>query len=999
MELFDKARNMSLNEITILKVMITHEENIRNDFLDFVKNNPDLNIAGEINEDNVFEKIDQFLDIYRYRNSNDSNKEVSKKIIENINNFMTQENMLEDGVYKIGFNRRILSDLKPFCLSEDLAGSMVMKAKAPTISNTDFKNNLNIEQMFKKEQTFNQATFEILDQMKQPTMKVDSEGIQYMVSSPIKRYEELDGNEVVNGDIKISLHPVPIIRFNEYLRIEKDVNGNAIKSEKIGFKNSTSNKENVLKSIHESLSGIYVVEALAQSDFPITGKVLFTHKMDYAKLKEYQDYPKKMPSYSYSIDKNGVINLELDDIFLESYKEYITLDKNMKMSFGNSAATHTFNSIIDYASDAFNNEKFETEINSYRMAEDKAINLIKDVVNLEELFENNNIVEFDKKIFILQHLVEQYLKNELLNGIDEKQEKQINAVLSTLSEYVQNNEYLNDQKVKLAIKDEILIENSNEFFDSLATLKGSANNIKDYSSFNIEIPKLYRQAYLTKEAKLESAINKILDFAHKANHGSLRNDRTQERRVMENISRVEKELGISPNKFINIYLNKQINLLTKNVEVLKDITVGINENLDFQNRQELPIININEIPEVLKNGKRVISYDIETGGLKADVDGVSQFTAMVTDYNENGEKVKSYFVDEYTNPEQKPLPIIGKNENGYIFGDNGSMFSPGEIYGYKRPVNIHEITELNKVGCIDEVALTNSTYHIWRTENPQATMYDINGNHIKFLYPIQNIGAIETHGIQNEFLVEKPAFRDILPGIQKLMDSSNSIIGFNTEKFDNNFLIGLAKKNGLELKIEPSKNVDLKRFSGDIFSYSQVKNGVLSVYKNSEKLNLEHNERFSGKTLNALCMYFMNSLGARYVTGTEIHDAKADTAITHNLAKITYDYSNSMLPVFNKTKKEVEQGFDKINLKQYVDENSRDSELLFVLKTFKELEETTVFTINNLALVRQIELFSELNPTIGKQAEKLFNDNLIETKNKQKVKFGRKSNQDSIEMN
>ena len=149
MELFDKARNKALNPITILKVFLTHEENIRTSFIEFCKTKlPTENI----NEENVFDFIDTKLTEPNTASSMEEFSEL-KKVFDDFcsfsNEFLISENLLEDNIYKIGYNERIEKDLKTFCLSEDLAGSMVMKAKQPTISNTDLQKKLNISEVLK----------------------------------------------------------------------------------------------------------------------------------------------------------------------------------------------------------------------------------------------------------------------------------------------------------------------------------------------------------------------------------------------------------------------------------------------------------------------------------------------------------------------------------------------------------------------------------------------------------------------------------------------------------------------------------------------------------------------------------------------------------------------------------------------------------------------------------------------------------------------------------
>lgn len=961
MELFDIARNKNLNPITILKVFITHEENLRNSFFDYCKQNiPNFNTQ----EENLFDFIDSHFINFDNQDDLSERKKKFNDFSYFVDEFFKEESILSDGEgeYKIGFNRRIEADLKPFCYNESLASTQVMKAKAPTISNTEFNNNLNIKDVFEKEQTFNVAAMEILTQFKEPSMKKDAEGIEYMVANPIIRYEELNGNEVVNGEIKISLDPVPLLRSSEYIVLEKDLNGNVIGSKRLDFKNSVANKENVLKGITEYLSGIYATEAIGMGNFPIEGKVLFAHKLDYAKLKKYQENPLEIPSYSYEINKDGLITIEFDDNFMESYKTYFNLSKIMTCYYGGKKQ-HELVKILEAAQESFNSDLIRDKVNIVRENQKKAFNLLTTSVNIEETLNDLGIKDFEKQIFVLQFIMSKYLENEQnelsnqLLRVDEKQNElikkqleDIKTVKDNLLNFIKVNEIYLDETAKEATKNFILVDLCNDFCDSLAKLKSEDNLNKSYKAFNIEMPKFYRMCNLTKEAKIDYAIDKAFNFSYKANHGSLRNDRTHERRVLENISRVQKELGISPEKLTKIYLSRNLNLIEQNIQTLKDITTGINENIDFQNRNELPIININSIPE--KTAKRVISYDIETGGLKAETDGVSQFTAMVVDYDQNNKIEKMFFVDEYVNPEQNPLPIIGENEEGFIFGS-----CPEGVYGF---------TE-------DGEVLTNDNYHILKTQNPDLKIYDEEQNLIKFLYPQQNVGAVDTHGISNESLVKKPTFRDILPGVQKLMNSSDSIIGFNTIKFDNNFLIGLAKKNGLELDIESKKNVDLKRLTGDLFTYSQVKNNLFDVYINTEKLNIENNERFYGKTLNALAMMTLTSLEARYVTGEEVHDAKADTLITYNLAKNTYDICEMMKKDISKLIKEFQLESEKLRVSEIFDETSFDSRLLLSLNTFKDIERIYSKNIANVAMERQLENLSKINPSFSNLAISVLN--------------------------
>lgn len=977
MELFDIARNKNLNPITILNVFITHEENLRNSFFDYCKKNiPNFNTQ----EENLFEFIDSnFIDINNPDDLYDQ-KQKFDEFSEFVDNFLTEESILSlDGEYKIGFNRRIEADLKPFCYNESIASTQVMKAKSPTISNTEFNNNLNIKDVFQKEQTFNMAAMEVLSQFKEPSMKKDTEGIEYMVANPIIRYEELNGNEVANGEIKITLDPVPLLRSSEYIVLEKDLNGNVISSQRLDFKNSTANKENVFKGISETLSGIYATEAIGRGDFPIKGKVLFAHKLDYAKLKQYQENPLEIPSYSYEISKDGLIKIEFDDKFMDSYKTYVTLDKTTRFHYG-VKKQHDLRVILDFAKESFRSDLIKDKVEVVRKSQEKALDLLKNSVKIENELNDLGVKEFEKQVFTLQVIMLQYLDNEKeeLNNkllIEEDEEKKelikqqiedIFNVKDNLSNFVEANEVYLDENVKNAIKSFNVIDLCNDFCDSLAKLKAENNLEKGYKSFNIEIPKFYRMCNLTKEAKIDYAINKAFDFSYKANHGSLKNDRTQERRVLENISRVQKELGISPEEFTKIYLSRNLNLIEQNIKILKDITIGIHENIDFQNRNELPIIDINFIPEKNINGKRVISYDIETGGLKADTDGVSQFTAMVVDYDDNKNISRMFFVDEYVNPEQNPLPIIGENDDGFIFGS-----CPEGVYGF---------TEEGEM-------LTNDDYHILKTKNPDLKIYDEDKRLIKFLYPQQNVGAVDTHGISDESLVKKPAFREILPGVQKLMNSSDSIIGFNTIKFDNNFLIGLAKKNGLELNIDNNKNVDLKRLTGDLFTYSQVKNNLFDVYQNTEKLNIDNNERFSGKTLNALAMMTLTSLDARYVTGEEIHDAKADTLITYNLAKNTYDICEKMQKQISGLMKEFNFESAKLDISENIEETSFDSRLLLSLNIFKKAEKMYSENIANVAIERQLENLSKIDPSFSNLSISVLN-NFSE----KEIKVSKKSN-------
>ena len=101
MELFDKARNKALNPITILKVFLTHEENIRTSFIEFCKTKlPTENI----NEENVFDFIDTKLTEPNTASSMEEFSEL-KKVFDDFcsfsNEFLISENLLEDNIYKI----------------------------------------------------------------------------------------------------------------------------------------------------------------------------------------------------------------------------------------------------------------------------------------------------------------------------------------------------------------------------------------------------------------------------------------------------------------------------------------------------------------------------------------------------------------------------------------------------------------------------------------------------------------------------------------------------------------------------------------------------------------------------------------------------------------------------------------------------------------------------------------------------------------------------------
>ncbi|MBY0540797.1 MAG: hypothetical protein K2P52_05210 [Campylobacterales bacterium] len=1000
MDLFDKARNKSLDPVTILKVFVTHEESLRIELLEKLKI---LYPNDNLNEDNLFGFLDQKIEL---RNTNSITEDIFRNTIvdnltslsnmnpENILNMKNETNFaldnakleydifikeaklflseqgifdLDSDVYTIGYNKRVASDLIPFCLNEGLAGSMVAKAKSPTISNTEFSNNLSIPDVLKKEQSFNIASYEVLEQIKLPITKIDNNGIEYLTPSPIQQHEELNGNNILNGDIKISLHPVPTIRCNEFYLIDYDKNGTL---KRFDFKNTTANKENVLETIKKTLSGIYVVEGLsADATFPIKGKSLFVHKLDYAKLKEYQESPQNIPSYEYEIDKNGFMDIKFDENFIKSYETYVTLNENERFQYGSIKKTHSLQDIALHALDAFSNKNISTAVDFYRDIQEKLSNLLKISVVLEKDIKKIGINDFNSQIFVIQNLLVTFLEKEMLSN----NSSEIFTILTGLKEYI-NESTLDQTQGDLfnVLNNNEIKELSFDFFESIISLKDK----REFKNFHLEVPRMYRDCCKTTIAKIDYAFNKILDYAHKANSGSLKNDRTHERRVLENISRVQKELGISPKELLEFYLNSQINKTQKNIEILGGIVDGFNENLDWQNSNDLPVININNLPIKPEKGKRIISYDLETGGLKSEVDGLSQFTAMVVDLNSDGNVKQRFFVDEYTNPEMNPIPVIGKDDNGYIFGNNsyeGITDTTNVIYGYTTPTP-------SKFSMLD-----NDTYHLWKTNNPSAPLYDAQGNNIIFLYPVQNVGAVDTHGIQNEQLVEKPAFREILSGVQQLFNSTDAIIGFNIINFDNNFITGLAKKNGLELNIDPNKNVDLKVLAGDLYTYTQVKNNVFEVWKNADKINLDHNVRYGGKTLNALSMMTLTSLEPRYVTGEEVHNACADTLITGNFAKNVLDISKYVLKEMKSLSKEAEINFKVLENKKENLETSNDSDLLLTLNIFKKIEPVHNNAIAHTAYERQINLLNDIDPILSNIVENVFGDKTeIDIKQKSK---------------
>lgn len=979
MEIFDPARLKMLNETILLKVLITHEETLRNSCLDYLKN---LYPAEQLSEDNMFTFIDNKITT--------SSKEFNKTV----NSFLRGEGVLKGSIYSIGYNRRILSDLNTFSLNQKLASGMVGKAKAPTISNTDFISNLSIENIFAQKQSFNASMFDALEKFKEPSYIKDIDGIEVMYNSPIKRHEELNGNEVVNGTIELKFvgeNKLPVITYNEFNLIERDENKEITSIKRLDFKNSLANKENLIDSIHSELSGMYITNlAINGKKFPIKGKCLLISKIDYSKVEKYTKNPESIPSYEYEIDKNGIIKISLDENFILEFQEHFVdgLQNKYTLEYGNAKKKFDYNDVFIHAGDAFSENKMVETVKALVKFNEKGVNLLKDYFLLKNKMVELGVEDFDTQVEIVQVALIKYLDNK---------KDLLNKALTT-EEYVDLG-YLTPDDVSCQIriiKDSILslessLKNCGVNYKDYELLKNAEledlvgdyldrfldmKPIEELKSIQIELAKIQRTCELTTLSKIDYAFNKIFEYSYNSNNGSLKNDRTHQRRVLENISKVSKEIGISTEELVKHYLKDRVKMCEENVKKLELITSGFSENLDFQNQKELPIIDINNLPKKSLESQRVISYDLETGGLNAAVDGLSQFTAMVVDYDKDGKVEKRFFVDEYVNPEMNPLPVIGRNDDGYIFGDNGKPPEGTEvvIYGYNS----------------DGDMLTNDTYHIWKTNNPHEEMFDKNGDKIMYLYPQQNIGAIHTHGISNEQLVEKPTFREIVNGVSELMKSSDFIMGFNTEKFDNNFLLGLAKKNEVVFNIENSKNVDLKRFTGDLFTYSQVKNGVFSTYKNANKLELENNERFAGKTLNALCMMTLTSLGARYVTGEEVHDAKADTLITGNLGRNTFEISKKLLKELKSIQNDVNLNFKDLNLSIKDGEKSKDGELLYALKVFLKIEEKTNEIINNVAWERQLDL---LDPTLKTVALNALNvDQKNELLEKDVVKQNTKKN-------
>lgn len=958
MDLNDVSMDKVLTPTILLKVLASNENSIRQSLIEFLNS---TFIAENINEDNLFDFLDNKINYKELDSFKSVDGEKKLDLIREINSFSKSVDLFleKEGIkeinskkYSTSFNKRVLSDLKPFCLNIDLIQKSVMKAKAPTISNTDYLKNLNVKLSFEPQNVFSRINFDAVEMIKSPINKVGDDGIEQSGISAIQHFAELNGFEFSAGKINISMDDAcPVLISNEFEIFDEYGFSNDLL-----FVNSSSNKDNVLTSIQEKISGLYMTNCVFnKQDIGIDGKVIFVHDLDYMKTIEYQKNPLKMPSFDYKVTKNGEISLNFSEEFLESYKTYISgLDNNLNLKVGNPKSKLPFNlyDILLNAEDFFKDEFKRNSIMSLRNINNCGEMLLKNSNNLQKMFNDADIKELDKQAYEINKQAIDYLKNITLDSNNENLAKiQSSGIQQSLLNF---NFYNKENSVSEEIKSEI-----NLFLKNYLELNN--NDLKKMNFLNLSTN--FEAAINIIESKQQKSLERVFDFANKANEGSLKNDRTAERKILEFMSQLEKETGVTPDVMLSKYMDNQKNILNKNIELMNGYTSGLNENLDFRDRVKLPLISINEVPEKTIDSNRIAIYDLETSGLKAKTEGVSQFTCLVVDYDKSGKMLNRFIVDEYTNPESNPLPVIGKDKNGYIFGE---IVLDKDIIDMRNRENKSNVI----FGFSDSgLVLDNDNYHSWKTMNPEAKMFDSNENEIKHLYPQQNIGAILTHGIENNFLVEKPSIRDINVGIKNLFDSADKISGFNTVKFDNNFLLGVFNKNQIEFSIDSNKNLDLKQHSGDLFTYSQVRTLARSAYKNSSKLELDNNEMYSGKKLNTICQATNTSLAQRYVSGKEVHDAKADVVITGNLLTNTYNLSKQLIKNINNIEKEfnlkddkIKDGISEFELTEYSSHKN-------VLNSFKKLERVFSESINQMTYDKNLRNINEISPDLLKEFE------------------------------